>query len=135
MSTRSDSKKALMAYEKTVSIQPNFASGQRAFGIFEVQRKHYPQALSHLLEAQKFGINDAHLFNFMGICYSQMNQLQKAIDSFHKAIGLDANLAEAHLNLAFAYQRREQQGAAASEYAAACRLESRFCGVRAQTAQ
>ena len=130
---RSDPTEATRAFEKTLEIQPNFAPGQFAFGVFNVHQKHYAQALQHLHEARNLGVEDARIFNYMGICYSQLNELQKAIDSFHQAIGLDANLAEAHLNLGYAYERQNAKRAAASEYATACRLESRFCASTRQT--
>lgn len=128
ISAHADPEKAVHAYEKTISIQPNFAPGQRAFGMFEFQQKRYSQALSHLEAARRLGNEDARLFNFIGICYSQTNREQSAISSFRKAIALDANLADAHLNLAYAYQRAGKKRAAASEYSTACRLENRFCG-------
>ena len=37
--------------------------------------------------------------------------------------------AEAHLNLALAYQHVGQIGQARAEYATACKLEAKFCGV------
>ena len=44
-----------------------------------------------------------------------------------RAVQLDPNLAETHLNLAYAYQRLNQPKAAQQEYETACRLEQNFC--------
>jgi tetratricopeptide (TPR) repeat protein len=126
---RTDSSAALEAYKKAVSIQPNFASGQRELGIVEIRLKKYDDAANHLQQALKLGLDDAHLRNFLGIAYSQTGQGALAVKSLREAIRQDPNLAEAHLNLGYAYQKLHRPAAAKSEYELACRLQSRFCGV------
>ena len=73
------------------------------------------------------GMEDAHLHNYLGICYSRTNRLAKAVRSYRVALKLDPGLAEAHLNLAFALQRMQELAAAATEYKAACKLQEKFC--------
>jgi Tfp pilus assembly protein PilF len=72
-------------------------------------------------------LNDAPLFNFLGISYSRTNRLQKAVESYKQALALDPKLAEAHLNLGYAYERLNQPKASRAEYETACRLEEKFC--------
>jgi tetratricopeptide (TPR) repeat protein len=120
---------AVEAYNKALSIQPNFAQGQRELGILQVAQKQYPEASKHLEQALSLGLDDARLLNFLGIAYTQTGRLGLAVKSLQEAIEQDPNLAEAHLNLGFAYQKLRRPDAAKMEYAAACRLQSRFCGV------
>jgi Flp pilus assembly protein TadD len=117
---------AQAAYEKAIAIQPNFAPGQRELGIALLQQKNYAAAAPHLQRAVALGLDDAHLHNFLGICYSHTNRFEEAVKSYRTALQLDPNLAEAHLNLAFVLQRQHQKRAA-EEYKAACQLHEELC--------
>jgi len=114
-------------YEKAIAIQPNFPPGQRELGMLLFQQKNYSSAAPHLEKAIRLGLEDAQLHNFLGICYSRTNSLQKAIQSYRTALKLDSMLPDAHLNLAYALQREGKGSQAKLEYEAACRLESRYC--------
>lgn len=118
---------AQAAYEKTIAIQPNFSAGQRELGMLLFQQKNFGAAVPHLEKAIGLGLEDARLHNFLGICYNRTNRTSKAVREFQRAIELDPNLAEAHLNLAFARQLLHQTKAAHEEYATACRLDAAFC--------
>lgn len=118
---------AKTAYEKAVSIQPNFSAGQREFGMLLFAQKNYAAAAPHLEKAIELGLDDARLHNFLGICYNHTNRAAKAVREFEHAIKLDPKLAEAHLNLAFAHQLLHQTQAAMAEYQTACKLDAQFC--------
>jgi choline-sulfatase len=118
---------ALSAYQKAVAVQPNFYPGQRELGMAFFNRKDYVAAVPHLEKAISLGMEDAHLQNYLGICYSRTNRLEKAIRSYQAALKLDPGLAEAHLNLAFALQRMQKPTAAETEYKVACRLDEKLC--------
>jgi Flp pilus assembly protein TadD len=90
--------------------------------------------LQHLNRAIQLGLGDARLNNFLGIAYTETGQLALAVKSLREAIHQDPNLAEAHLNLGFAYQKLRRPAAAKNEYDVACRLQSRFCGVASNIA-
>ena len=117
---------AQAAFEKAIGIQPNFPLGQRELGISLMQQKNYSAAVPHLRKAIDLGMDDPHLQNFLGICYSRTSRLEEAIKSYRAALKADPNLAEAHLNLAFALQRLHRIGAA-EEYKTACKLDQKFC--------
>ena len=116
-------------YEKAITIQPNFPPGQRDLGLSFFQQKNYAAAAPHLAKAIALGLEDAYLHNFLGICYSRTNRLRKAVQSYRAALKLDPELADGHLNLAFALQRIGNAAEARTEYAAACKLESRYCSL------
>jgi arylsulfatase A-like enzyme/Flp pilus assembly protein TadD len=118
---------ARSAYEKAIAIQPNFPPGQRELGMLLFQQENYAAAAPHLEKAITLGLEDAHLHNFLGICYSRTNRLEKAIQSYRAALKLDPKLADAHLNLAYALQRTGKLSQAHIEYSAACQLESKYC--------
>ena len=124
----SDPAAALGDYEKAISIQPNFPPGQRDLGLALFRANNYGEAARHLEKAIALGLDDAHIRNFLGICYSSTNHPQNSIASYEAALKLDPNLAEAHLNLAYELGRIGQSKRAQAEYASACRLEAKFCG-------
>jgi choline-sulfatase len=128
LDSSSDPAAALSAYHKAVAVQPNFYPGQRELGMALFNRKDYIAAAPHLEKAISLGLEDAHLHNYLGICYSRTNRLDKAVRSYQAALKLDPALAEAHLNLAFALQRMQKTIPAETEYKAACKLDEKLCG-------
>ena len=77
--------------------------------------------------AAELGLGDAKLFNFLGIAYSRTNRQQQGIEAYRKALQIDPQLAEAHLNLAYAYEQTHKPQPARQEYQEACRLQKDFC--------
>ena len=53
--------------------------------------------------------------------------------SYRKALQLDPNFAEAHLNLGFAYQRLNKPKQAAAEYEKGCALSAESCRTPAKS--
>jgi arylsulfatase A-like enzyme/Tfp pilus assembly protein PilF len=125
--SQTDKQAAIADFEKSVSIQGNFAPVRRNLGMLYYAQQNYLQAARHLAKAAELGVAEAQLFNFLGISYSRMNRLQKALESYQQALKLDPHVAEAHLNLAYAYQRLHRGSDARQEYQAACKLQSNFC--------
>ena len=124
----SDPAAALSSYQKAIVVQPNFSPGQLQLGLALFQRKDYAAAATHMEKAIALGLDDAHIHNFLGICYSQTNRMSKAVREHQRVIELDPKLAEGHLNLAYDYQRVGKSSQARAEYAIACKLEAKFCG-------
>ncbi len=126
----SDPAAALSLYQKAIAIQPNFSPGQLQLGLALFRKKDYAAAATHLEKAIALGLEDAHIHNFLGICYSQTNRSSKALREHQRVIELDPKLAEGHLNLAYDYQKAGKITQARAEYAIACQLEKNFCGAR-----
>jgi arylsulfatase A-like enzyme/Flp pilus assembly protein TadD len=118
---------AQAALEKALAIQPNFGPGLRDLGTLHIRQKNYTLAALRLERAVELGITDPTIYNFLGIAYSQTNRQQQAVESYRKALAGNPNLAEAHLNLAYAYQQLGRLSESRAEYQAACRLETNFC--------
>jgi arylsulfatase A-like enzyme/Flp pilus assembly protein TadD len=118
---------AAATYGKAVSIQPNFAPGWRELGMLQAQQRNYQDAARSLSRAAELGLGDAKLFNFLGIAYSRTSRQQQAIEAYQKALQVDPQLAEAHLNLAYAYEQIHKPLPARQEYREACRLRAEFC--------
>ena len=124
---KTDKPGAVAVFEKAITIQPNFAPVRRELGVLQCEQGEYADAAKNLAKAVELGVQEATVFNFLGISYSQTNRLQKGIASYKRALEIDPGLAEAHLNLGFAYQQLGRRQAALDEYAQACRLKEKFC--------
>jgi Flp pilus assembly protein TadD len=125
--SKTDKAAAIADMEKAVSIQPNFASLRRDLGMLQFQQQNYAEAAKHLAKAAELGVDDAPLYNFLGIAYGHTNRLRQAVESYRRAIKLDPALAEAHLNLGYALQRLGDPAGAQKAYEQACRLQEKFC--------
>jgi tetratricopeptide (TPR) repeat protein len=127
--SKTDPGAAAVAYQKAIAIQPNFALVRRDLGLLQFGQKNYAEAVRHLAKAIEFGLEEPALYNFLGISYSRTDQLAKAVKAYRLALKMDPRLAEAHLNLGYAYQRMGQVAVAKSEYDAACSLEAKYCSL------
>jgi arylsulfatase A-like enzyme/Flp pilus assembly protein TadD len=126
---RTNKELAFADFQKALAIQPNFAFARRELGMLHFERKDYVQAAGQLEKAVESGLNDANVFNYLGICYSRTGRLPQAVASYQKALKTDSNLAQAHLNLGFAYERMKRTAQARAEYQEACRLKAEFCRI------
>ena len=129
---KTDKAAAIADYEEGVAIQPNFAPLRQELGTLQLEQRKYHDAQGNLEKAAELGAQDAAIFNYLGICYSRQKLTAKGIASYRRAIELDPNLAEAHLNLAFAYQQLGRKPSADEEYARACQLKAKFCNYAPQ---
>jgi len=96
-------------------------------GLLYFQQQNYPEAAKHLAKAADLGMNEARLYNFLGISCDRTGHLSNAVKSYIQAIQLDDKLAEAHLNLGFTYERLSRKTLAAEQYRQACKLNQDFC--------
>jgi choline-sulfatase len=126
---RSDPKASHEALDQVIAIQPNFTLAYRDRGILDVQAHDYEGGARDLGQAVQMGLSDAVTCNFLGICYSRLGRLDDAVESYQKALASDPKLAQAHLNLGFAYERMNNQMQARQEYKEACRLDTRICAL------
>jgi Tfp pilus assembly protein PilF len=127
LDAKTDRAAAVSDYGKALAIQPNFTLLRRDFGMLQFEQKNYAEAANHLAKAVELGVKEAPIYNFLGISYSRTGRLQKAVESYRQALELDPNLAEAHLNLAYAYEQMNRTNDARQEYQAACKLQDKFC--------
>ena len=118
---------AVEAFQKVLSVQPNFGLACRDLGILRITQRDYAAAVPLLEHAAQLGMEEAPLYNFLGIAYSQTGRPQAALRSYRHALKLNPDLAEAHLNLAASLTQVGQPAAARPEFEAACRLKAEFC--------
>jgi arylsulfatase A-like enzyme/Tfp pilus assembly protein PilF len=120
---------ASASLDKVLAIQPNFAPAWRDLALLDMQLGKYEAATGHLEKAAQLGLAEPATYNYLGISYSRTNRLDLAMASYRRALTLNPNFAEAHLNLGFVYERMGQATSARQEYDAACRLDKKLCNV------
>jgi arylsulfatase A-like enzyme/Tfp pilus assembly protein PilF len=135
MSMGYDPAAAADAFEQTLAIQPSFAMAHRDLGMLLLQQQRFPEAASHLEKAAELGIDQARLYNFLGIAYSRTARFSAAAGVYKKALAKDPSYAEAHLNLSYAYQKLNRPADAKAEYQAACKLDEKLCQYRPENIQ
>jgi choline-sulfatase len=125
--SKDDPRSSRQALDKVIAIQPNFAPAYRDRGLLSVREQTYVSGAEDLSRAVEMGLHDVLTYNSLGICYSRMNRLDDAVESYRRAIAVDPSYAQAHLNLGFVYERMNQLDLKKKEYAEACRLDRHIC--------
>jgi arylsulfatase A-like enzyme/Tfp pilus assembly protein PilF len=127
LEAKRDRTRAIEYYKRALAIQPSFAPLQRDLGLLELQEGNFPDSARHLGRAVGLGINDASIFNSLGIAYARTGKVSEAVEVYRKALALSPEVAEIHVNLASAYERMQRAKQAQVEHEAACKLDSRYC--------
>src|SRR5258708_35776292 len=73
---KSDRPAAMADYEKAVSIQGSFGPLRRDLGMLYFQQQNYAQAAKHLAKAAALGIEEAAVYNFLGMSYDRSRHLR-----------------------------------------------------------
>jgi Flp pilus assembly protein TadD len=82
------------------------------------------QAAGQLEKAVESRLNERTSSTISGSGTVAPGRLPQAVANYQKALKSDNNLAEAHLNLGFAYERMKRTAQAKPEYQEACRLKA-----------
>ena len=109
-----DFDKALMDFDRLDSLTPNvvdapwgedinFLRGECHFG-----NKNYPKAIEFFtqsVENQGEDWVDIQTFVYLGLCEYKLNNFDKAVSEFKRALSQSENICEAHFGLARTYQK------------------------------
>jgi choline-sulfatase len=126
---RSEPDQAAEAFTRAINIQPNFALAHRDLGTLNYQKQQYEVAAHEFQAAADLGLRDPMLLNLLGISYSRTAKLTQAVNAYREALKLQPDMAQAHLNLGFAYQRLDRLEASRAEYRVACKLDQKLCSM------
>ncbi len=90
----------------------------------EFDHGHYEQAEKLLSRAVRINPNDPALWFYLGVSYSQLNQIDHAINAFEKTRELAPKKADVDFNLGLLYWRRGDVGKAKDAYRAGLEIEA-----------
>lgn len=83
---------AMAVYESMLLENPSFVYARYNLGYIElVYLKNYEKAISHFEKAVEIHPDYPDAFYNMGFCYELLGDIQKSLDNYRKAIGLEPN--------------------------------------------
>ncbi len=112
---------------KAVEEKPEFAFSQQELGITLVELKRYTEALGPLSQAEKLGLDNARLENYLGGALANVGRLHEAVDRYQRAIKLTPDDPQFRLNLALAYLKMGNRPSAQREFESVCRASPSLC--------
>lgn len=102
---------ALTAYQKSLSIDVNFAEAHNGLGVIYAMQGKQQQALEQFRQAVKLAPNAAHIRNNLGYALYLSKSYGEAASTLERAVALNPANQVAHTNLALALDKagnREQ---------------------------
>lgn len=89
----------------SADLKANTAEEYRVLGYEEQKKGNINEALSYYTKAANLGINNAVLFNDMGVLYEEIDFISRAEHYYKMAIQNDAQFLPPYINLGYLYQR------------------------------
>lgn len=90
------------------------------------KQKMYEKAVDHYIKALEHDLQQAAIYNNRGNAYVAINEINKGINDFNKAIGLYPDYAKAYVNRGEAYLRESKIGKAIDDFSIAVGIQSDF---------
>jgi len=115
--------KALVAFNKAIELDPNFAPAFNNRGWAYIELKQYEEGIADCTKAIELDPSLALAYNNRGWAYILLGQYEQGIADCTKAIELDPNLAIAYNNRGWAYIELEQYEQAIADYDKAIELD------------
>jgi len=101
-----DWKDGMTLWGATVKTVPRCARAQNNLGFYYLNRKQYPEAMTHLTAATGIKPGYAEPYNNLGLVFSALGDQSRAIASFIKAFKLNHQYYDPLYNLANALERQ-----------------------------
>ena len=96
-------KRAQVLLANVIKQQPNFSNAYINLSIIQIKMKMIKNAETSLQQALKIDPNNIYALNQQGYLHRVNGEFSKAKDSYARAINIDSNYANAHLNLGILY--------------------------------
>lgn len=107
------------AYEKALSLKPEFVPALLNSGKLNLSQKRFDPAIASLTRATELAPDSADVHHYLGEAFLQSKKGSKAVEHLNKAIELaPLEKAEIHLRLAMLYNAAGLKDRAAAEYKA-----------------
>ncbi len=90
--------KALEVYDKSVNVNPGYASGYNGIGLVYNGKGEWDSAISQFLKAVKHNPDFASGYNNLGISYFRKGMVNESLEMFEKAMKIDPNCNDAVVN-------------------------------------
>ncbi len=88
---------------QAMAIQPGYAYAYFLMGLIQAQAREFERALDFLSKGAELSPEDHEIQNQLGVVLSELGQREAAESALRKAVALEDEFAEAHINLAVIY--------------------------------
>ena len=119
-----EAKKSLLIIDQMPQNKPSQNQLDEVMGFFS--NSQFDRAQISVQQLIEDFPNDPLLFNISGACYSEMGQIDLAIDNFEKALFIKSDYTEVHYNLGVAFQKNSQIDKAIKHYEIAISLKHAY---------
>ena len=96
---------AIDAYENVIRLDPKNFGALKGLGMGHMTLANKKQANTYFKRAHRIYGRDLDINSYLGVMYSEMNNVVQAIDCFETALSLDSNKVASLNNLAGEYMR------------------------------
>ncbi len=119
-------KEAEEFYKKAIEINKNYSFTYKNYAYLLFSEKRYKESLGMFNKYTNF-VEDAETYNNIAIIYEELNNEQKAIEFYEKAISTDSEYALAYNNLGVLYMTNKDYKKAAELFDKAIEKDSSLC--------
>ena len=118
--------RAVVSYEKAISLKPKYAEAYNNFGAVLKELGRLEEALGHYEYAVNLKPEYAAAYNNIAVISREMGKRDEVIPYLKKAIELSPNYAEAHYNLGNLYMENRRIKMAVDSYQSAIGINSDY---------
>ena len=119
---REDYATAIVLHRRLLQSRPDSALAHYHLGFAYGMMGRNSEELSEYLTSARLGLRNWDLFLNLGLAYLDQHELRRAAEALETAVSRGPEHAEAHFNLAIAYERENRLSEALREIAVARRL-------------
>ena len=103
-------------WQKTIALNPNYASAHQWYSEYLVQMGRNGEALAEIKRAQELDPFSLIINSILGATYRKNGQADQAIEQLKKTLEIDPNFPRTHIFLAEAYQQKGMFEEAINEF-------------------
>ncbi len=111
--------------KKSVKDNPSFAQSWLELGIVALKKNQLSEAKENIEKAENLQ-SSPMVFNYLGIIYGKLDEFNKSVEYFKKAINLIPKNADFHFNLGLTYHRMNLKKESFFEFKEAIELNPKY---------
>ena len=115
--------KAIECYKKILNVDPNLVDIQTYLDNTIEEKKEIDELIAIYHSGSGDEISPAEFFYFKGTILNLRNYSEAAVDTFKKALRIEPNYAEVHLNIGIIFDNKQEPEAAIENYKKALKIK------------
>jgi len=119
-------KEAIKAYNKAITIKPDYAEAYSNMGIVLNEQGKMKEAIKAYSKALAIKPDNADAYNNMGLALQNQGKLEEAIKAYNKALDIKPDYADAYINMGNAFKGQGKLKEAIEAYNKALSIKPDF---------